>query len=316
MKKIFSRRSPKQLAPRRRAIDDSDEKNEPERLSSALYRRNRTITGSSSAQVASSNELNADLRSPRAHAHHLGKVRRKLARHFVGLVIGGILLYVLISQMIASVAVSPTITLANLTPERRQAYEAQISSYFDRHPLERTLFTLNTEALTSYVAARYPEVVSLRLDTTGMLGRVHAYVGLRTPIAKWSLKGENEFVDQQGVVFSYNAFATPALQIVDASGTATANGFVTSNRFLAFVGRVVGAAKSQNYTVTEASIPPLTTRQLEIKVDGVSYPIKYTIDRTAGEQAEDMSRAIAYLQKKGAAPQYLDVRVEGRAVYK
>jgi hypothetical protein len=123
-------------------------------------------------------------------------------------------------------------------------------------------------------------------------------------------------VDQQGVVFAYNAFAVPSLQIIDSSGAASASGIVTSNRFLAFVGRVVGAAKAQGYTVTEAIIPALTTRQLEIKVNGTSYAIKYTLDRPAGEQAEDMARMIRYLQQQGITPTYIDVRTEGRAVYR
>jgi hypothetical protein len=178
------------------------------------------------------------------------------------------------------------------------------------------LFSINKDRLLRYIAADYPEVTSLSIEPQGNLGGVTMHVGLRTPIAKWSLRGQNEFVDQQGAVFSYNAYAEPSLQIVDSSGAATTGGLVTSNRFLAFVGRVVGAAKVQGYSVVEASIPPLTTRELEVRLDSVSYPIKFTLDRTAGEQAEDMAQAVKYLQGKGIQPAYLDVRVEGRAVYK
>src|SRR6478736_2133426 len=66
------------------------------------FRRNRTITGSSSAQIMSPNELNADLRSPRAHVHHLTSLRRRLLMYFV--LVGGatFALYLLLSQTVAS----------------------------------------------------------------------------------------------------------------------------------------------------------------------------------------------------------------------
>ncbi len=318
MKKIFSRQNKTIDAPphrRSRPSQTLDVDDGSQQTAQPTYRRNRTITGSLSANVASSNELNADLRSPRAHVHHLSQLRRRLFSHFLVVLVAGALLYVLISQLIASLVVAPN-SGATLTIERRKEYASYLMSYFDRHPLERSLFSVNTEGLLSFVADKYPEVSAIHLDSSGILGRVTAYVSVRKPIARWSLRGENQFVDQQGTVFSYNAYESPALQIIDSSGTATASGLVTSNRFLAFVGRVVGAAKLQGYNVTEASIPPLTTRQLEIKVDGAPYRIKYTIDRSAGEQAEDMGRMIKYLQTKGITPSYIDVRTGGRAVYR
>lgn len=312
MKKTFSRYKNKDVNPRRRSsvVEDG-----VAQQSATTYRRNRTLTGSSSVNISSSNEYNADFTSPRAHIHHLSKKRRKLTGYFVLVTIVGVVMYALVSQAIASVAVV-VVAPANLTPQRQQQYETRINSYFDHFPLDRTLFSINKERLLRYVAADYHEVTTLSIEPQGGPGGVRVHVGLRVPIAKWSLRGQNEFVDQQGAVFSYNAYTEPTLQIIDSSGVETSEGLVASNRFLAFVGRVIGASKEQGFSVVEASIPPLTTRQLEVRVDSVSYPIKLTIDRSAGEQAEDMARAIKHLKEKGTQPAYLDVRIEGRAVYK
>lgn len=315
MKKMFSRRTSDD-APRRRADAGFRDEEQSEPLQPLnTYRRNRTITGSSSARIASGNELNAEFRSPRAHVHHLNRLRRRIVLYFIGIIGTGIALYLLLGQLVASVIITvPSSTV--LTLERKHEYEQQLSSYFDRNPLERLLFNTNNKKMLGFMAAKYPEIVSIDLDSTGSPGRVQALFTLRAPIAKWTLRGQNEFVDQQGIVFAYNAFAAPSLQILDSSGSTTSNGIVTSNRFLAFVGRVVGAAKSRGYTVVQATIPPLTTRQLEIKIEGLPYAIKYTIERGAGEQVEDMDRAVKYLQKSSIIPSYLDVRVKGRAVYK
>ena len=322
MKKLFDRSKTgrDEVSARRRRADTTvvPSLDQSDSASGALnaYRRNRTITGSSSAHVASSNELNAELRSPRAHTHHLTRTRRRVFMHFAWVVVAGVALYMVIGQLIATVVVTPNNASATVLEERKREYASAIMGYLDKHPLERALYSINTVQLQAYMAEKYPEIAAIQFDSTGVLGRVNAYITLRQPILRWSLRGRNDFVDQQGVVFAYNAFAVPSLQIIDSSGAASASGIVTSNRFLAFVGRVVGAAKAQGYTVTEAIIPALTTRQLEIKVNGTSYTIKYTLDRPAGEQAEDMARMIRYLQQQGITPTYIDVRTEGRAVYR
>ena len=63
-------------------------------------------------------------------------------------------------------------------------------------------------------------------------------------------------------------------------------------------------------------IPASTTRQVELRIKKVSYPVKFSVDRPAGEQTEDMARVIKYLKSKGVNPDYVDVRVSGKAFYK
>jgi hypothetical protein len=107
------------------------------------------------------------------------------------------------------------------------------------------------------------------------------------------------------------------VQIIDKSGIQIAAGqAVASDEFLGFVGKVVGAVGSQGYVVKQVTIPRATTRQVELRVGGVAYPIKVSVDRAVGEQAEDMSRSIRWLKSKRIAPKLLDVRVAGRAFYR
>jgi hypothetical protein len=44
--------------------------------------------------------------------------------------------------------------------------------------------------------------------------------------------------------------------------------------------------------------------------------VKFSVDRAVGEQAEDAARAVRYLDGKGMSPEYLDVRISGKAFYK
>ena len=118
-------------------------------------------------------------------------------------------------------------------------------------------------------------------------------------------------------MFSYNAYGTPPIEIRDRNKSSTSSeDIVASSRFLAFVGTIVGDMRERGYTVEKASIPPLTTRQIEIQLKGVRHVLKMTIERSVGEQAEDAARITKYLKDKSLSPSYVDVRVQGRAFYK
>lgn len=280
------------------------------------FRRNQTITGSSSRFVTSSNELNASMVSPRAHVHHLVRHRRKLWLRMVLVIIALLATYLLVSQTVATVSIRVTGD-ANLTKERQQAYERRIDDYLSIHPFERLHPNMSMPELLAFLQAKYPEIRKVSVRLSGEFGKAQASVSLREASARWVVDGAQRYVDSTGVVFAYNAYSTPSIEIIDENDAlAASRKAVTSERFLQFVGTSVGAMKHYGYTVSRARIPAFSTRQLELRVKGKPYDIKMYIDRAAGEQAEDASRVIRYLQKKGIRPDYIDVRIENKAFYK
>jgi hypothetical protein len=196
-------------------------------------------------------------------------------------------------------------------------YEEMINDYLGIHPAERLRFILNEQELSNYAAAVVPEVASV--DQTGSENIVETRFSItfREPIAGWQINGRQFYVDDHGIVFDKNYYTEPTVQIIDESGLSPEQGStVASARFLSFVGRVVGLSKDRGYEVTEAILPSGTTRQLEIRIKGVTPRVKLSIDRGAGEQVEDMSHALNYLTERKLKPSYVDVRVSGRAVYR
>lgn len=228
-------------------------------------------------------------------------------------VVAMLLLYVFLGQLIAQVSFAGSL---DLPAERREGYQERVEDYFATRPTERFYPSLNQAGLENFLREAFPEIAEASLELTGELGQAQMHLELREPIARWRIDGKVQFVDGSGTVYGYSAYPTPALEIIDQTGASTADGIVTSNRFLSFVGRVVGGLKDKGYTVTKAIIPPLTTRQLELSIRGVPYRFKLTIDRSAGEQVEDISRTIPYFKKRGERPAYVDVRVQGKAFYK
>jgi hypothetical protein len=312
---LFAKKKP-DYVPRRRQDGASSV---PERGSESnladryAFRRNRTLTGSASSHVVSTNESNAQLKSARVQVHDLAQQRRRIIGILWTVMLGVIVLSSLVFQFTAESIVRTSDVSRQLQP----TYAKAVDEYLARQPIERLRFLLREDALNEYVQAATPEVASIKSDGFAGFGKSLFVVEMRRPIAGWSIRGTQHYVDTSGVSFAYNYYEKPQVQIVDNSGIQVDAGqAVASNQFLGFVGRVVGLANARQHVVTEVIIPQNTTRQIELKIEGVAYPVKLLVDRPAGEQVEDMTRSMRWLKGRGITPAYLDVRVSGRAFYK
>jgi hypothetical protein len=298
-------------APRRRqATTHDDEPSLDERYS---FRRNRTLTGSSSSQIVSTSEMNAQIKSPRAQVHELARQQRHIGAILLLVLVGAGVLFFLVSQFTAGVVVRAT----DVSQQLDLTYGKIIEDYLSSQPLERLRFVTNEARLSQYVATKAPEIASVSLDGASGLGNSTFVVRLRQPLVGWTINGIQRYVDSTGTAFTRNYFTSPSVQVVDKSGVQVQAGqAIASNRFLGFVGRAVDLAKKQGFTVTQVIIPEGTTRQVELMLKDVAYPIKLSIDRGVGGQAEDMARSILWLRARSIMPQYLDVRVSGEAFYR
>lgn len=302
--------------PRRRQLDAAQRasRRESENAGRTMFKRNRTLVGSLSASVSSASELSGDLQSPRAHAHHLTAHRRRLSSILFAVVaIAGLLVW-LLYEFTAGIHIS-SINSGGAIDQGR--YQQAINNYFGIHPIERLRFALNERQLTTYVSQQVPEVAAITSNGAAGFATGQFDIEFREPIASWLIGSKQYYVDKDGVSFGQNYFDEPQVRIIDQSGVPQEAGTaVASSRFLTFVGRTVDTARTNGLIVEQAIIPASSIRQIEIKVKGHSYPIKLSLDRPVGEQVEDMKNAIAFFDNKKVNPEYIDVRVSGKAFYK
>lgn len=285
--------------------------------SSDIFKRNRTITGTTSNFFDSTN-AKSDLESSRTHVHRLTTLRRKLFAIFAIILAVSVLIFILISNFTAMVRVTVSDVSISKTINS-SAYEKIIQEYFDTNPVGRLRFLLNQSSLASYVSEKLPEVATVVQQGAFGVGETSFELTMRKPVAGWVINAKQYYVDSKGVAFEKNYFEAPVVQIVDESGasiqTTNATTAIVSKRFLSFVGRVVSLSKDNGYTVTEAILPVGTTRELEIRLKENNFLIKLSIDRPVGEQIEDMSRAVRYFTNNGRTPSYIDIRVSGKAFF-
>ncbi len=285
-------------------------------VSEDTFRRNRTIVGSTSSSLNSTNVIRSGLQSPRTHVHHLSSVRRKVGGVLLGMLASCLILWLLISNFTATplIVVSGAPLLNNVKSE---PYAEVIQDYLQSNPIARFNFLLNQENLSIYATSKLPEVEKVTLKGMGQVGKTNFIVKMREPVAGWEIEGKKYYVDDKGVSFQVNYYGEPKVQIADNSGVPLQAGKTSvSKRFLGFVGRVVAQAATSGYIVTKATLPAGTMRQLDINIKDIGYVIKLSIDRPVGEQVEDMSRALQYFKSRAMSPAYIDVRVQNKAYYK
>ncbi len=280
------------------------------------FRRNRTLTGSLSSGVSSVNEHRAELKSARVHTHDLRKRRRRLTAVFIVVAgMAGMLAWLIFE----SIAVPQVVATGIVAPLDNALYERKIQDYLNGHFLERSRVTLNVERLAAYLQDEgCPEVASISPDMQfSGIGASRLTLTMRKPVVGWKTGSTQLYVDVEGNAFQRNYFPVPGVQIVDETGIqATNNQVLASNRFLSFIGKTIGRFSVEGLTVTKVVLPVGTTRQLLVSLEGVDYPVKVSVDRSAAEQAEDAARSIRYLQGKGIGAEYIDVRVSGKAYYR
>lgn len=281
------------------------------------FRRSRTLTGSRSSQVRAANEKRGELQSDRLKKQSLQRHQQLL---FVGLccllaVIAG--LYYLLSQYVGSVkaSYSNASTLALQPPE--DTYARAISDYLGTRPAERFRFALNKVDLTAAVAKKYPEVGSIESDG-GSIGSGNFIITFRQATISWKIGQKQYFVDNSGETFEKNFYTTPTVKVTDNSGASVNDGgAVVGKGFLRFLGRLAALTSQSGLgEVADATLPPNTTREIDIKLKGRGYVIKTHTDRDPAAEVEDMQRVIGYLDQRKLTPVYIDVRVPGRAFYK
>ena len=271
------------------------------------FRRNQTL---------SSYRHNTPEESSRQKVHHLASQRRKISGIFMIVAIAVVLLGLLLWQLIAQVQI--TTSSKQLSAQFDSSiYEDSINEYLNLNPAQRLRFALDEPALSAFVAQELPEVQALEFSGMPGIARSNFVITFRTPVAGWQINESQFYVDADGVVFERNYYEAPTVQIVDESGISPEQGSaVVGSRLLGFLGKVVSQGQGRGYTVIKAALPAETTRQIDVYFEGNPTRIKLSIDRGAGEQIEDADRSIKYLQSRGVTPEFIDVRVAGRAAYK
>lgn len=303
--------------PRRRRLNLDESSNVTQVRTGDSFRRGRTLVGTILPDAADRNIRSLDVASPRTHVHHLSIKRRKLSGLLMISVFMITILSLLVTNFTASILVNTSDTQITKTIDDK-LYQNVINDFLNANPLYRFSFLMDGSALNNYVSSKLPEVGSVRRQGNSIKpGETDYIISFRKPVAGWQINDKQYYVDARGVSFERNYYTNPVVQIVDNSGISPQAGVaIASKRFLSFVGQVVSLSSDNGHQITRAVLPKNTTRELDVYFKDMTLYAKLSIDRPVGEQVEDMGNAIGYFVAKNQMPQYIDVRVSGKAFYR
>jgi hypothetical protein len=321
---MFKRKSknnavPLGTIPRRRYGGDVADRNEhaaPDNQNltheQTAFRRNRNLA--SGVGIAAL----ANTPSARVSAHQLRRRRRKIVLSLIAMLGIAAMIFILLTQSIFVTHIALYGQMSPLSPSDQQRYAEVAQQYFNQHPLQRLRGLISLDKLAGfYASSGHAEIKSVVELQPTSLGAAQLTLKAREPIASWTSDGVTRYVDSDGAVFSKNYYTKPPIRIVDQSNISVSSdtGAIASSRLLQFIGLASGEMKSYGYHITQINLPANTTRQVELVLDS-KQRIKMTIDRPAGQQCEDASRALSYFAKHRERIKYIDVRVSREAYYK
>lgn len=284
-----------------------------------LYRRGSSRTGATNYGLKKLSPESIKDASPREKMKRLQNLKTKMLFGQWFLIVAGLALLFVSYNFTAAVHISLTgdDQVRSLTAKERDDYTATVQRYLNQRPLERFNLMLNEGRLSNHVLDEHAEIKSITPVGVSSLGELAFDLEVRKPVASWRMSGETFFVDSAGVAFKENLYDDPGVSIVDNSGAQSEEGAVLiSSSFLRFVGRAIAFSEQRGYQITEVTIPPLAFRQVEFTIHELPYKVLMTTSRNAGVQVEDMDNAIKHFKSQGRNPNYIDVRVEGRAFFR
>lgn len=280
------------------------------------FRRSRTLTGTTSAKVTTSAPALSQLKTTRLKEHELREQRSRVVKTLLVIVACMGLVGLIIVNFIGDFTIN-YMQQSRSTQPNTNSYQETLKKYFTEHPFERFGFSLNVNQVEEFLKREHSELSAVSIDRAWYGGNVQFGLAFRQSILEWQVGNRRFYVDNQGVAFTYNHFGGQMVAVTDQSGISPDIGSsVASKRFIRFLGQMAGAVNDGDRGKLVSVIIPSSTRQIDLKLENRDYPIKTHIDRDPLQQAEDILNALRYFDEKGIKPEYVDVRVGGKAFYK
>lgn len=282
---------------------------------SYVFRRSRTITGTRSAEVVTAAPERGQFKTDRLRLMELREHRRQILKFLAGVCMAIAVLAFLVINFILTPPIS--FPQKGIHKPTAATYQQSIYSYFDDHPFERFGFLLRPSDIEAQIMHDHAEVLAVNVQRDWYGGNVRFSIAFRSPLLVWKTGGKQFYVDAQGVAFTYDHFAEPALSVTDQSGIPPdQSGVVASTRFIRFLGQIVAAVNSYGKGTITSVIIPAALKEVDLKLTGREYVIKTNTDRDPLQAAEDIANAFKFFDQKGIKPQYVDVRVAHKAFYR
>lgn len=204
-----------------------------------------------------------------------------------------------------------------------KVYEAAARDMFGKSYTNNNKLTINTEAVATELKKTFPELhaVSISLPFIGRQPTV--YIQPAIPQLILAMPSGQFILDSNGRALAQASPDTPMPKdrpvptVIDRSGISVAKGNVAlPSKSVKFISDVALQLYAQKIEVESWTLPAQSS-QLDVKMQGVPYYVKFNLQADGREEAGAYIAVRKELEARREVPkQYIDVRVSGRAYYK
>lgn len=202
-------------------------------------------------------------------------------------------------------------------------YQQSAHTLLGRSFANNNKLTINTAAVAEDLQKQFPEVHAVSVSLPFIGRKPTVYIQPAVPQAVLSSPSGQFILDSNGRALAPYTSSTdlPADRMVpivnDQSGLTFKKGDVAlSSKSVAFIAEIAGQLQAKDVKAETWTLPAAAS-QLNVKVSGVPYSIKFNLQGNAKEQAGTFFAVKKRLDNERTVPaDYIDVRVSGRAYYK
>ncbi len=187
----------------------------------------------------------------------------------------------------------------------------------------RTKPTISTKKLEATLRAQFPELSSVRVSVPVVGLAPTVYIEPPMPALLMAASdGQVYVLDGSGKALAAASDAPQVARmhlplVADQSGLSIVPGKTALPRdTVAFITEVAGQLKAKELTTENLTLPRATS-ELDVRITGVGYTVKYNITGNARVETGAYLAVKQHLDEAHITPgSYVDVRVDGRAYYK
>lgn len=286
----------------------------------ASFRRNAAFVSKSqrekAAQHRSATERQIEQKRQKAH--------QQVKRRIIFVLACGIVVFAAFTFRIQTVTLDSNAS-SRFSDNDRMYYQETIEKAVTEHTLFSQSWLLDTAPLEAALLKQFPEVSHIAFTKKSPLHKeLVVTLRFRTPVFTWKdASGVQQYVDAEGILFAKNL--DPAAEegelttIEDQSGTVLDTGTtVLTREIVTFIGQLHAKLPPlYEGTKIEKVIIPIATREVQVKMTGIPYVIKFSSNRTLEEQVSELQTLLQFMKGSGVTPgAVVDIRVPHKAFYR
>ena len=213
--------------------------------------------------------------------------------------------------------------LSKAVLQDNSVYENAAADLLKSSILNRNKITLSTNELSSRLAARFPELASVRTSLPVLTHRVVLYGTSAEPVIILASPSGSYALDVSGVALltgaqlsSLSSLNLPLVTDESNLPVKIRHQALTSSN-VSFILTVLAQLHAKKLPVSSVSLPAGAS-ELDVHLEGQPYFVKFNLQSNSSRQQVGTFMAVyKRLQEQSITPgQYVDVRVDGRAYYK